>query len=128
MASSNARKLGLRVGDSLRVRGLARSAATSLLADDAIACTIRTSGPATASLTFITALADVDAGALGRDADVGRAWLAYPKGASRTASARRAGEPLHRDTLQRRLLEDDLRIVTLISLSETWTAARIRRT
>lgn len=124
--SSNATKLGARHGDVVRVAGLALAKARDLLDDDALALTLTARGRADVVVRFVGGLADATRGvsAIRGDAEtISRVWLAYPKG-----SSRRAGDPnaLHRDTLHRWLDEHDLRIATLVSLSETWTAARVR--
>lgn len=129
MASSNVKKLGLKEGETIRVSGLARSKAASLLADEALTFKVATSGAASVVLHFVAGLEDLDSVAeeLGENADDGRLWVAYPKGASRAHSSEDRGSVLHRDTLQSWLASHGLRVVMLVSLDDTWTAARVKR-
>jgi hypothetical protein len=126
--SSNPRKLGVKDGDRVRAAGVPRTELVALLHDDELTFTLVPRGAADVVVRFVRGLRDVHVAAPSlRDAAGGRLWVAYEKGATRTARARDE-EVLHRDTLQAALATHGLGIVTLVSLDDRWTAAWVRPT
>jgi hypothetical protein len=86
---------------------------------------VESSEPADLVLLFARTRADVDAHAAAALASLkpgGLLWAAFPKGASKIQT------DLTRDRGWNALTQAGLRIVTLVSLDETWSAARFRGT
>lgn len=129
MTSTNAQKLGIRPGGSVLILGMEASDAISIVGELPTGTTIVASGRlADVVILFARTVDDVSSratDAFPRVSAAGRCWVAYRKGASRTAPADVA--PLHRDTLQAALKQTGHDGVTLVSLDEVWSAMRIKR-
>lgn len=131
MAATAAEKLGIKPGTETLVLGIGVSDARALLGELPADTELSESGGAADLVLFFAgSVDDVRRGAadaFARTQNSGRCWIAYRKGASRSA-ATTSGEPvLHRDTLQAALAEVGLDGVTLIAIDETWSAMRIKR-
>lgn len=130
MAQTTLQKLGIKPGMRVRCEGSAREVARAHLGALPEGATIVDVGSADLILFYAHSLDDVAGHAKRLFNDVvsgGRFWIAYRKGATRrTAAGGTDGEPLHRDSLQRVLLEHGLEGVTLIALDDIWSAMRVK--
>jgi len=130
-ASGTAKKLGVRAGSRVMVIGMPVKEAEPLLGEllDGVQVSGDADSPADIVLLFADDLDAVREGAVRaheRVAGGGRLWIAYRKGATRKGVSRAAGEPLHRDSLQRVLDEKGLVGVSLIAIDDIWSAMRVR--
>jgi hypothetical protein len=131
MVQTAAQKLGVKPGMRVRVEGVAPETVRNHVNTGSEPATPTTDGPAEIILFYAHSVEDVTGRASALFADVapnGRFWVAYRKGATKKAPAGTPGEePLHRDSLQRALMAQNLEGVTLIALDDIWSAMRVKR-
>ncbi len=130
--SSVAQKLGLKPGNSVAIDGVAIADARVLLGELPDGVTVAARGASQVDQLILVAqgladLATMLPGTWSEIAPNGRLWVWYRKGAGRSKTE--SGDvPLHRDTLQALLAEHGMVGVTLISVDETWSSMRVKRT